>query len=89
MLSAFRYRVYPKPEQEMRLKRSLFTLCRLYDWLRAKKIEEHKQKGISLTRTRLRAMALQERRSDSELRIVHSQVVQNAADRLHLALPPL
>jgi len=45
MLSAYKYRIYPKPEQEMRLKRSLLTLCNLYNKLRAKKIEMYRQKA--------------------------------------------
>ncbi len=85
MRSAFRYRIYPNSEQEMRLKRSLLLLCNLYNKLRAKKIQEHKQSGIALTRMGLRSMALEERGKDTELRSVHSQVVQNTADRLHTA----
>ncbi|MCS4540325.1 MAG: transposase [Thaumarchaeota archaeon] len=85
MLSAFKYRLYPKDEQEMRLKRSLLSLCSLYDGLRARKIEEYRQRGISLTRTDLRATALEQRKRSAELQLIHSQVVQNVADRLHSA----
>ena len=38
MLSAFRYRLYPKPEQEKRLNRSLFLLCNLYNNLKAEEV---------------------------------------------------
>jgi putative transposase len=85
VLSAFKYRIYPKPKQEMRLKRSLLLLCDLYNRLRAEKIEEYKQLGVSLTRNDLRLLALEERRNDTELRTIHSQVVQNVADRLYEA----
>jgi len=85
VLSAFKYRLYPKPEQEMRLKRSLFLLCELYNRLRARKIDQFKTQGISMTRTDLRAAALAERRSNQELTTIHSQVVQNVADRVHVA----
>jgi putative transposase len=77
--------MYPKPEQELRLKRSLLTLCDLYNKLRTKKIEAYRTTRISLTRTDLRAAALFERRSNIELQLVHSQVVQNVADRLYIA----
>lgn len=69
----------------MRLKRTLLSLCDLYNLLRAKKIEEYKQNGVSLTKTNLRALALAGRGHDSKLRLVHSQVVQNVADRVHIA----
>jgi len=83
MLSAFKYRLYPSDEQDMRLKRSLLFLCNLYNRLRAKKIEEYKQSGISLTKTDLRSFALRERRNNPELQSVYSQVVQNVADRVY------
>jgi len=35
MLSAFKYRLYPRPEQEMRLNRSLLLPCNLYNDLKA------------------------------------------------------
>lgn len=85
MLSAYKYRIYPNSGQEMRLKRSLLSLCGLYNRLRARKIEEYKQSGRSLNRTDLRAIALQIRRINPELQSIHSQVVQNVADRIHSA----
>jgi putative transposase len=85
MLSAYKYRIYPNSEQEMRLKRSLLSLRDLYNRLRARKIEEYKQSKRSLNRTDLRAIALQERRIKPELQSIHSQVVQNVADRVHAA----
>jgi putative transposase len=85
MLSAYRYRIYPKQEQEMRLKRSLFLLCNLYNKLRAEKIEGYKKNRKVLTQTDLRRLALEERRNDPELKSIHSQVVQSVADRVHTA----
>jgi putative transposase len=82
MLSAAKYRIYPKLEQEMRLKRSLLALCSLYNRLRAKKIETYRLESFSLTRTDLRAIALEERRNDPELQSLYSQVAQNVADRV-------
>jgi transposase len=69
----------------MRLKRSLLLLCELYNRLRARKIQEYKRNGVSLNQTDLRGIALEERRTSRELRSVHSQVVQNVADRVHAA----
>jgi len=82
MLSAYKYRLYPKRGQEMRLKRSLPLLCSLYNWLRATKIERYRQNGTSLTKTDLRKMALEYRKNNPELQAIHSQVVQNVADRV-------
>ncbi len=69
----------------MRFKRSLFLMCELYNRLRAEKIENYRLRGISLTLMYLRSKALEERRIIPELRQVHSQVVQNVADRVHAA----
>jgi len=77
MLSAYKYRLYPSRQQEMRLKRNLHALCDLYNELRARKIEEYRQNRRSLTRTDLRALAPQIRHSREELEQIHSQVVQN------------
>ena len=85
MLSAYKYRIYPKSGQEMRLKRSLLLLCNLYNRLRVKKIEEYKTHRVILTQTDLREIALLERRNSIELRSIHSQVVQNVADRVYTA----
>jgi putative transposase len=85
MLSAYKYRIYPKSGQEMRLKRNLLLLCNLYNRLRVKKIEEYKTHRIILTQTDLREIALEERRNSIELKSIHSQVVQNVADRVHTA----
>ncbi len=66
----------------MRLKRSLHALCDLYNTLRAKKIEEYRKNAKSLTKTDLRALALEVRRNNEGLQKIHSQVVQNVADRV-------
>ena len=40
MLSAFKYRLYLKPEQETRLNRSLLSLCDLYNDLKAEEMRK-------------------------------------------------
>ncbi len=69
----------------MRLKRSLRDLCDLYNTLRATKIEEYRKNHKSLTKTDLRALALQLRRENQSLKEIHSQVVQNVADRVSVS----
>lgn len=85
MLSAYKYRIYPNSEQEMRLKRSLLLLSHLYNKLRARKIEEYKEHRISLKQNDLRTIALECRKRNIEFKSVYSQVVQNVADRVHAA----
>ncbi|TMP96838.1 MAG: IS200/IS605 family element transposase accessory protein TnpB [Thaumarchaeota archaeon] len=83
MLSAFKYRLYPKPEQEKRLDRSLFLLCNLYNNLKAEEIRRYREEHKSTSKTRFRRLALEARKEDGELQTAHSQVVQNVGDRIH------
>src|SRR2546430_9757972 len=83
MFSAFRYRIYPRPEQERRLDRSLFLLCQLYNDLKAEEMRRYTEEHKSTSKTRFRRLALEARKRDHELRTVHSQAVQNVGDRIH------
>jgi putative transposase len=85
MQLAYKYRIYPNREQEMLLKRSLLSLCNLYNKLRDLKIRKYKEDGTSLTLNDLREIALEERRNSKELQSIYSQVVQEVADRVHNA----
>jgi hypothetical protein len=83
MLSAFRYRLYPRPWQEKRLDRSLLLLCKLYNDLKAEEIRRYKEEHKSTSKTRFRRLALEARKRDNELQTVHCQAVQNVGDRIH------
>jgi putative transposase len=83
MLSAFRYRLYPKPGQETRLNRSLLSLCDLYNDLKAEEMRRYGEENKSTSKTMFRALALDARRHDEQLQDIHSQVVQNVGDRIH------
>jgi putative transposase len=85
MQLAYKYRIYPNREQEMLLKRSLLSLCNLYNKLREMKIKKYKEDGTNLTLNDLREIALEERRNNKELQSIHSQVVQEVADRVNNA----
>ncbi len=85
MLSAFRYRIYPKAEQEKRLNRSLLLLCNLYNDLKAEEIRRYREENKSTSLTAFRRLALDARKQDNELQKIHSQVVQNIGDRIHRA----
>jgi putative transposase len=82
---AYKYRIYPNREQEMLLRRSLLSLCNLYNKLRELKIKKYKEDGTNLTLNDLREIALEERRNSKELQSIHSQVVQEVADRVYNA----
>jgi putative transposase len=83
MLSAFKYRLYPRPEQEKRLNRSLLFLCNLYNDLKAEEMRRYEEEHKSTSLTRFRGLALGARRLNKELQTVHSQAVQNVGDRVH------
>ena len=85
MLRSYKYRLYPVEQQEVRLKRTLISLCDLYNELKSEKVEKYKKDKINLTKTDLRCLALAKRRYSEELKQVHSQVVQNVADRVSMA----
>ncbi len=83
MLSACKYRLYPKPAQETRLNRSLLLLCNLYNDLKAEEIRRYREEHRSTSKTKFRALALDARKHDEQLQDIHSQVVQNVGDRIH------
>ncbi len=83
MLSAFKYRLYPRPEQEKRLDRSLLLLCDLYNDLKAEEMRRYREEHMSTSLTRFRSLALSARKLNKDLQTIHSQVVQNVGDRVH------
>src|SRR5216684_3151531 len=83
MLSAFKYRLYPRPELEMRLDRSLLLLCNLYNDLKAEEMRRYREEHKSTSLTTFRRLALGARKLNRDLQTVHSQVVQNVGDRVH------
>jgi putative transposase len=83
LFSAFKYRLYPRPEQEERLNRSLLLLCNLYNDLKAEDMRSYKEEHKSTSLTRFRALALGARRLNKDIQTIHSQVVQNVGDRVH------
>jgi len=83
MLSAFKYRLYPKPEQETRLNRSLLSLCNLYNDLKAEEMRRYNEEHKSTSQITFRALALDARKHNEKLQHIHSQVVQNVGDRIH------
>ena len=85
MLSAFRYRIYPKTEQEKRLNSSLLSLCNLYNDLKAEEIRRYKEENKSTSLITFRQLAMDARKHNAELQEIYSQVVQNVGDRINLS----
>lgn len=83
MFSTFKYRLYPRPEQEKQLQRSLLLLCDLYSDLKAEEMRRYREKDKSTSLTTFRTLALEARRTNKELQTIHSQVVQNVGDRIY------
>jgi putative transposase len=82
LLSSFKYRLYPKDEQEARLNSTLAHLCDLYNEFRSEKVNKYRENKINLSKTDFRKLALEKRRNNPELKKIYSQVVQNVADRV-------
>jgi putative transposase len=85
VLAAFRYRLYPKPQQERLLKSHLSALCQLYNELRDLRINAWREKHASLSDDELRQAALDMRKRNEGLQEIHSQVVQSVATRVYTA----
>jgi putative transposase len=85
MFLSYKYKLYPTQDQEVQLKCTLASLCDLYNELRSEKVNKYKENGKNLNRTDLRRLTLEKRRSNNKLQAIHSQVVQNTADRLSSA----
>ncbi len=56
MLSAFKYRIYPSQEQDMRLNRSLLSLCHLYNDLKAEEMRRYREEHWSTSLTAFRTL---------------------------------
>jgi putative transposase len=82
LLLSYKYRLYPTEEQEEQLNCALASLCDLYNELRKEKVSKYKEQQVNLNQTDLRRLTLEKRKSYEKLQSIHSQVVQNTADRL-------
>ncbi|MBI2085133.1 MAG: IS200/IS605 family element transposase accessory protein TnpB [Candidatus Aenigmarchaeota archaeon] len=78
----YRYRIYPSQEQRKRLDSQLASCKELYNLLLQKCKEDYKEKSISVNRKMLYKLAKQFTDNDERYSDVHSQVLQNVADRL-------
>jgi putative transposase len=85
LLLSYKYRLYPNDRQEVLLRITLAHLCDLYNELRGEKVSEYREHKINLSKTDLRKMTLESRRNNPDLGKIHSQVVQNVADRVSYA----
>jgi len=81
----FRFRAYAGQQTLGALKAQLRLACEIYNSLRRADIDFHRRNGRGLTLTELRQLALDLRKRNESYQQLHSQVVQEIADRFHNA----
>src|SRR5258706_2086831 len=86
MRKMFEYRIYPTKKQETKLNETLEECRWLYNHLLAKRKEAYEQDGLSLSLYQEQATFPLLKQERPSLATVHSQVLQNVAVRLDLAM---
>jgi len=79
----FRFRAYADAQTLRALKAQLRLACEVYNTLRWADMYFYQRDGKGLNRTDLRQIALELRKQDQDYKGLHSQVVQQIADRYH------
>lgn len=85
MQRTYKFRLYPTKEEQKNIQLALERCRLLYNRLLAERIAAHKQTGQSLTYYEQKATLPERKRYISELKNVHSQVLQNVVERLDKA----
>jgi putative transposase len=86
MRKTFQYRIYPTKKQETRLNETLEECRWLYNHLLQRRKEVYEQEGLSLSLYQQQATLPLLKQERPSLATVHSQVLQNVAVRLDLAM---
>jgi len=86
MRKMFQYRIYPTKKQETRLNETLEECRWLYNHLLQRRKEVYEQDGLSLSLYQQQATLPLLKQERPSLATVHSQVLQNVAVRLDLAM---
>jgi putative transposase len=85
-LKSYRYRIYPTKSQVTLLEFNLYVCRTIYNWLLDAATHEYKNRKHTMTRKEMyRYITIFSETWDS-LTKIHSQLPQNAADRLHKAM---
>jgi len=79
----FRFRAYADAQTVRALKAQLRLACEVYNTLRWADLYFYQRDGKSLNRTELRQLALDLRKQEQDYKGLHSQAVQQIADRYH------
>jgi Transposase and inactivated derivatives len=82
---AYRFRAYCSNTTAGVLKTQLEVACRLYNALLHAEQEEYERNRHTMSKTELRQLALDLRKRNTEFQALHSQVVQQVADRFYRA----
>ncbi len=86
MLTTFKYRIYPKKQQAKILSQQIDACRWLYNHLLAERRDAWKERQASLSYYDQATEILPLKEHRPSLKIVHSQVLQNVAVRLDLAM---
>jgi putative transposase len=86
MRKMFQYRIYPTKKQETKLNETLEECRWLYNHLLAKRKETYEQEGISLSLYQQQETFSLLKHERPPLKEVHSQLLQNVAVRVDLAM---
>ncbi|MCI4460651.1 MAG: transposase, partial [Thaumarchaeota archaeon] len=81
----FRFRAHAGQRTSGALRAQLRLACEIYNALRRADTDFHRRNGRGLTLAELRQLALDLRKRNEGYQQLHSQVVQEIADRFHSA----
>src|SRR6266446_3318186 len=82
MLKAFKYRIYPTHRQESLLEQWLDICCELYNAALQERRDAYKLTGLSITYTQQQNQLPEIKKVRTDLKDVHSQVLQDVLRRL-------
>ena len=85
MKTAYKYRAYPSKEQKARLNRQMFLSKQLYNLLLEQSQKHFKDTGKTFTKYDMNKWITNFKRNSPEFKELHSQVLQNVADRVSKA----
>jgi len=82
---AYRFRAYSSNTTAGVLETQLEAACKLYNTLLHAEKEEYEENNHTMSENELRELALDLRKKNPELQILHSQVTRQVADRFYQA----
>jgi len=84
-MRAFKFRLYPNNEQQAKLWSHANRLNKLYNDFLFERKDQYERNKVTITRQKQQADIKHMRKSDSLLKDIHSQVIQQVTFRLEIA----